>query len=49
MSEPTKCAHELCTCTCPPGEKYCCQLCEDSSDTMTLSCDCRHTECGGEM
>jgi hypothetical protein len=49
MSEPTKCAHENCTCVCSDGKKFCSEICEDSAGTQTLSCDCPHTGCGGKL
>ena len=28
------------------GSKYCSQYCKDAADTMEISCNCRHAECG---
>jgi hypothetical protein len=43
---PTKCAHPICQCTAPEGEKYCSPHCEDSKDMTTLACGCGHASCG---
>lgn len=42
---PKKCAHASCSCTVPAGQKFCCQMCEDSKDVTDLSCDCKHPGC----
>jgi hypothetical protein len=39
------CAHPACRCIVPEGTKYCSQYCEDSGDTMEISCDCEHPGC----
>jgi hypothetical protein len=49
MAEPKKCAHSLCTCIVADDQKYCSQVCEDSKNVTELSCDCKHTACGGEL
>ena len=40
-----KCAHELCNCMAPAGEKYCSTYCENAKDVTTLQCDCGHPAC----
>jgi hypothetical protein len=40
-----KCAHPLCKCIPPTGQKYCSTYCEDSKDVTTLQCDCGHGSC----
>lgn len=51
MSEPKKCAHDLCSCTCTDGKKYCSETCETSAltGTATLACDCPHASCKGHL
>jgi len=49
MAESKKCAHASCTCIVPEGQKYCSEICEDSTDVTELSCDCKHPGCGGEL
>ncbi len=44
-TETRKCAHELCSCMAPEGQKYCSTLCADSVGTTTLQCDCGHPGC----
>jgi len=43
-----KCAHELCSCIVPDGQKYCSTLCEDSKGTTSLQCDCGHPSCDAQ-
>ena len=43
-----KCAHKICTCMAPDGQKYCSTYCEDSADTTTLTCDCGHPGCAAD-
>jgi hypothetical protein len=45
MADSKKCAHELCNCIVPSGEKYCSTVCEDSKDVTTLECECNHAGC----
>ncbi len=44
-NEVKKCAHELCSCMAPEGQKYCSTFCEDAVGTTTLQCDCGHPGC----
>lgn len=44
-TEVKKCAHEICNCVSPKGEKYCSPYCEDSKNVTSLKCDCHHSEC----
>ena len=45
MSEAKKCAHPACNCLVPGDEKYCSQYCDDSADTVEISCNCHHAGC----
>ncbi len=47
-NESKKCAHELCTCVVPDGQKYCSTFCEDSKGTTSLQCDCGHGGCNAQ-
>jgi hypothetical protein len=49
MSEPKKCAHESCSCIVPDDKKFCSQNCEDNVGVTTISCDCKHPGCSGEL
>ena len=40
-----KCAHKLCSCIAPKGEKYCSPACEGAKDLTTLECECNHPQC----
>jgi hypothetical protein len=46
-SQPKKCAHDVCTCVCTDGKKYCSSHCEDSKKVTSMKCHCPHEECGG--
>jgi hypothetical protein len=45
MAEQKKCAHDLCNCMVPSGEKYCSVACENSKDVTSLECECNHPGC----
>jgi hypothetical protein len=45
MSGPKKCAHGPCSCIVPDGKRFCSQICEDSVNTTSIRCDCRHEGC----
>ena len=47
MADQKKCAHELCNCMAPSGEKYCSTVCENSKDVTSLECECNHPACAG--
>ncbi len=49
MSEVKKCAHPTCSCTVAEGEKYCSEICADSTGVTALGCDCKHPACAGEL
>ena len=51
MSDPKKCAHELCSCTVSGDAKYCSETCETSATTgtMTIACDRPHPGCKGHI
>lgn len=49
MSEQKKCAHASCSCNVAEGQKYCSQICEDSTSITELGCDCKHPACTGEI
>jgi hypothetical protein len=40
-----KCAHALCVCVPPAGEKYCSVYCEEAKDLTLLECECGHPAC----
>ncbi len=42
-----KCAHENCTCSVDPGQKYCSSYCADAADRheTEIQCDCKHANC----
>jgi hypothetical protein len=45
-----KCAHEACTCTVPPQQKFCSTSCEQAaaaSQTHSHACNCGHDACAG--
>ena len=42
---PKKCAHPACQCKVPDDKKYCSQRCEDSVETVEISCGCAHPGC----
>ncbi len=41
---PQKCAHPSCSCTVPPGTKYCSEYCRKAPETE-LHCNCMHRAC----
>jgi hypothetical protein len=49
MSETKKCAHPACSCTVTGEQKYCSEICEDSTSVTALGCDCKHPSCQGEL
>ena len=49
MTEAKKCAHSSCSCTVSNGEKYCSPQCEAAADTTSITCNCGHPNCRGEV
>jgi hypothetical protein len=49
MSESKKCAHKSCSCIVSDDKKFCSQICEDNVGVTTISCDCKHPGCTGEL
>ena len=47
MANDNKCAHEICDCAVPEGEKYCSDHCKEAEDQgiIEISCDCGHPAC----
>lgn len=48
-AKKNKCAHELCSCIAPEGNKYCSAYCEAAKNTTDIACGCEHPACSGSV
>ena len=48
-NEAKHCARTGCTCLVGDDKKYCSQICEDQVGSASISCDCKHPACSGEL
>jgi hypothetical protein len=39
-----KCAHPICECKVPAGQKYCSEYCQKAPE-IEIHCNCRHPGC----
>lgn len=49
MANSKKCANAACTCTAPPGSKYCSAHCEGIANKVEIACTCGHPSCSNSM
>jgi hypothetical protein len=48
-AKKNKCAHKLCSCIAPEGNKYCSAYCEAANKTTDIACGCEHPACTGSV